>query len=718
MSFAVDIEDSRVEKISLVKVAPRVRITGWTLDSGTVYKKVVAKPKRIWIYEAVGGPYIDPPETERGFSPTLGDIALYGAYYDTGTGTLYINWTRGGSPDSPPFGVQAGVTAAYEIFISSSNQSGLSDPLEPSSDVVDWEGKLLEVPFPTSGSRDNLFGFLPVSNGAIRFINDGWFSPYFDRVWKNADVSVYILTGRTMEEAIAYGGVRQVFLGFVTGLSESNGTVSINCSDYLSILDNKIRTPGFTYNIFDFPNGEQGLSTLPIREVYGMVDSFRPINMAVGGAATFNNRYWGGTFNGPEYLQYTVDHTQANTSTRTYTTTRPKYNPGDSVDFLDNAGCYAFVTACYPDLNYFEHTSISRTVSAGNRVTRGHIANVSIIDRDGNHYFLKLTEHYTLFTGGNSHGFRLIDNVEAALGMAHSPFDPSQDRIVCRAYGTMNPQFYSDASYVLTTSDKGGVSSRSAVLVYRLLREAGIPIENIDKTSWELAGDDSPAMGFVVPAAYNELEETRTYHEVISSLLQGSLLNVNLINASDGSIKIGLSKIQPISGATDFTVSDQDFREFSFEEEHSDVYSDVRVDFHQPDFDASPGAYNIDAHLAGDFATNHVESTENLYQTNKKYSLNTLHTDQGEGIDFARRISYILSQRRRLINLVLPQKFVGESFVGKTFTIQRDLLPGFSYAFGTANEIKAVVVEVEKNIENVRLTLDDQKGVQDNSGSW
>ncbi len=721
MSFNSDIANSSVEKISLVKVAPRIRLTGWTLVSGTVYSQISAngRPKRMWAYASVGGPYLDPPELEIYPAPDLASIASYGYFYDESINTLYINWLRGGTPDAPPGGPQPGVTASFEIFISSSNQYGLSDPFDPASDVVEWEGKLLEAPFPTSGSRDSLFGFLPISNSTIRVVNDGWISPPLDRVWYNCDVSVYILTGRTMQEAIDSGGIRQVFIGFVSSISQEGGILSINCADYLSKLNNTVVQPQATYNSADFPSGEQGIfNTLPVREIYGMVDSFRPVNLAVDGPSTVTNRHWGVSASGPYFVEYTVDHTQANTATETYTIERPQYNPGDTIAFLDNPDAFALVTAVNHAAKRIFHSPVTRTVAPGDRITRAHIANVSIVDRAGVQFFLKFGESYDLFNSFGTNGFRLKDDFEAIAGLAVSPFDPTQDRIVCRVYGSGAPEFYSDSSEVLSTSDKGGVWSRSAILVYRLLREAGIPTDLIDKDSWELAGADSSAMGFVVPESYTTDTETRTYIDIIADILAGSLLNVNLINAADGSVKIGLSKIQPIAGPSDFVVSNEDFSQFSFEEDNGDVYSDVRVDFHKPDFDTNPGNYNIDAHLQADFATNHVESTENMYQKTKQYRLNTLHTDQSEGIIFARRISYILSQRRRLISLVLPQKFVGESLLGKTFTIQRDLLPGFPYVYGSLNEIKAVVVEVEKTIETVTLTLDDQKGVQDNSGSW
>ena len=721
MSFAADISDSRVEKISLVAIYPRVRVLGWTNHSGSVYRAdfPYGVPDRAWCFQVS-----DQYENELSFADNLGDVTL-GAYYDPALKRIYVDTNLQGNPDG--FLVDPGVTVSFGVHIASSQQFGLSNPMEPSSTPVEWEGKLLEVPFPVSGSTDSLFGFLPNSQGAIRLINDGWFSPKLDSyVYRNADVKVYILTGRSMDEAIASGGARQVFLGFVTRVSEENGVLNIECSDYLSVLDNKIRTSGLTYNSVIGSEGQS--AAWLVRNVYGVVDSFRPVNMAVGGVATYNNRSWGcisvDSFS-TDYIQFIVDHTKANTSTKTFTTTTPKVQFGDTVTFPDNPGCFAAVTNVDYVNNFFEHTSISRTVVAGDHVRRYFIGNVFIVDRVGNSYLLQVGVHYnTVNFGGGIYGFTLVDNFEALAnvdsgsGLADTPFDPAQDKIVCRVYGTTNLGVYSDSTDVLSVSKYGGVASRSASIIYALMVRAQIPARYIDKATWEIGGAESMSMGLAVPHAYSDSEETRTYKDVIADLLSSDLLNMNLINSSDGAIKIGLSRIGPITGATDYEITDKDFNGLSFADETKDIYYSVQVNTRQLDTDVGQTFSSFFLLLLSLDSIWVNNRTLTLYKTDAKYTSRSLHNAYAEGNIYVKRLAYILSQRRRLFTLDLPQSFIGESFVGKTFTIKRDLLPGFPYTYGAENEIKAVVVEAQKTIESVRLTLDDQKGIQDNLGVW
>lgn len=746
MSFSADLENQSIAKGYLVKVSPRVQVTGWTLHSGTVYKKVftLGPISRVWIQDSTV--YLTLLEGSKASS--IGNVGVDGDfYYDDATSTVYVKWTLSGSPDSPPSPYTlGGIACAFDIFFGSSFQVGNCDPIDSSTPLVEWRGALQDVPFPSQGSSDQVFGYLPRFTGAIRLINTGDFSQYFGYydegnfnhfVWNNAHVVAYLFNGDNLERAISTNSVSEIFVGFVTGISEQRGVLSLECSDYLSLLDKTIQTTRAFYRtaVYPFLENQDATAQWAQRRFFGMMNSVRPINLHVSTSPTqTNNRQWGVMYTDARirqnFQQYTVDHTKSNTSTETYTTTTPKVLTGDAIAFPDNSA-YAYVTSVDYTNKKITHTSISRTVSPGDRLRRYIIGNVVIVAREGVVHPLFPERHYdvTEFSDGVL-GFQLRDNMEvlanpaSGSGIPHE-FDPDQDQIICRAYGDIVKSEYEDSTEVLDYPNVGGVDSRAASIAYRFLREAGIPASIIDKTSWESAGADSLSVGFSIPRSYTETTETRSYIELFREILAQSFLRIGQTIVNNRA-KLVLIKASAITDPTDFTVNQSEYSEFSFSDDFTDIYSTTKITALVPDFQTEgrtdfPGVSGSNYFLPINAVYSETAANPRARFTHfveKNLEKTTLHFDLDEASEFAIKFSELISDRRRLFKITLPQKYLGEQLLGKTFTVQRDVVPGSFYSETGEAEIKGVVIQVDPGTDRVRITLDDISGIQDHLGDW
>ena len=59
-----------------------------------------------------------------------------------------------------------------------------------------------------------------------------------------------------------------------------------------------------------------------------------------------------------------------------------------------------------------------------------------------------------------------------------------------------------------------------------------------------------------------------------------------------------------------------------------------------------------------------------------------------------------------------------DSQINDVIRISRDRQPGFSFSDGTDQNRDGVIVSAFKGLNEIEIELDDQKGIEDNSGSW
>ncbi|MBI5427546.1 MAG: hypothetical protein HZA02_04615 [Nitrospinae bacterium] len=163
-------EADNSKPIYLVKLRPYQEVSGFALDSGSVYKKTFAQNAAACRFNLAW----------LNLSASRAAMVAGDFYYDTATQTLYV-WLAGGANPS------TGRTFAYFYLYFST--------LERDYDGVNpWKEKLKSVPDFNRG-RDGFLDRIATSYGSLTFFNAGWWDAIFaDYEFYHAQVEV-ILTG-------------------------------------------------------------------------------------------------------------------------------------------------------------------------------------------------------------------------------------------------------------------------------------------------------------------------------------------------------------------------------------------------------------------------------------------------------------------------------------------------------------------------------------------
>lgn len=728
MAYALEIVKPGVEKHALVIMRPRVRVTGWTLFEGTT----------TWVADFDKGP-VSMCWRKQGVEE-LPVLTAYthggsGVYFDEANGKLYAHWGTT-SPDDEAYAelseTMLGFTVEYELYIATKEFMGPRDPMDASSAHRLWRGVLERSPETSHGARESLFGFNPMVTSSLQLNNrDGWLLPHLHETsWNLAEVAAYVMCGSDLDLAVTRSDVKQVFLGYAGQPAvDVDGLATIPTSDFAAFLERDCE-PAERYSTAEFPNVEPSAVKTGeewwIRRVRGMVDNFRPVNIDYNATpSTTDNRdfathedegtqgTWGAT----------VDHTGTNDATTTTMLTTPQCNVGDSI-IIQRSGVdkYAFVTAVNRATKQITHSSITGSASALDQVIRYYVGWVKVRDSDGNWWNLGAGRSYsrigTITLGNNPAwlGFRLIDNWEGDVGFPET-FDPSKHEVVCRVYGTEDLDTYSDASTVGSVTDEGGNNAKAKELLYYLLRAAGIAKAQLDKTSFE-ALSTNHALGLAIPQSRSTYAAP-TYRELIGLVLQSMMWKLGYVDMS-GEIGIGVIETGPFVASADYEIDQSDFSAFSFEHDYSDLKGRVKLAFQQKEMfrEEDPEIFSPLEFDGQRYATYTNPVAKELHLSTDLFELEILQYVRTEAELMARRYAFALGDRRGYYGVRLGAGFLDSSSLGASYQIKRQQLPGYENVVDTIRERQTSLIEVQKAARGVNLTLEDQKGIQDNSGDW
>lgn len=742
MAFSTEIEKEENEKITLVVVSPRKRVTGWSTLAPNIYYKYVpyGVPTEIFDYFNGAGTLFFERKSSIGALNPAGRTY----YWEAETQVLTVTHPSG-NPDSLSY---PGLTVQFDVAIATRPVYGRRDPFDSTwPDIVSWEPALTSAPTASMGTSDDFFGYQPSSLSEIRFANNGWFNKYtYDFSFKQAPVKIYVSLGLDYERAILAGDVFQIFKGFASSISESESEIALGVKDFSELLEQEYYL-NVTYNDLSLafpaldPAAVNGLWRIP--RLYGVVERAEPVNVNFNAtASTTNNREWATHYyDGSNHgaVSVTVDHTAGDpVGTATFLTT-PPFNVGDTGTLRRNGVFYGIVV-----------TSVDRTAKtisyasaagvgvippaahiAGDTFARSFVANVIISTDDKTHWVLCAGVHYVAsvdapsFTGR----FTLVNNFEGLVPGFPGPFDPENHRIYCRLYGPKDLTTYADASTVGTLSEASGVDSDGVSLLFRMLRDARLAADDIDTASFTSVGAASHALGVLIPPTLGG--ERQTYKDVISQILLSQIWKVANKIGTDGKLRLGLSAVGPMSGA-DYSINNTEFDALSWEQDYADIYSSFKIKFRVPVVGERLSVYangpNVNANLAdafvlGDclFWTGSILTTDmasSLHKVSRVYEATLLQFDPQEALETALRISIILRDRRAFYRLRVPYTQLVKSEIGKAYQITRDHLPGFDYVFDAENSRNVRLIEVQKDVLGSSVTFEDQKAIEDGAGSW
>ena len=737
-TFQEDLENPAVPKHSLVVIKPKYRVTGWTDLGSNLYRAsfTLGRVSRLFITTSL-------ELIADAVSPTVDQHY----WYDEANNYIYVKLTGGNGPDDPTdisyagqYGeTVAGVTVEFELYLSTQDFYGPSDPVDTASTAVQWRTTLKQSPRAAYGSRQSLFGFNPLNQANLTIENkDGWMLPYlYDCSFSLAAVRCYVMVGVDLETAASYSKVKEVFRGYLGAPSLSaDNIVTLPCYDFLALLD-RPAFPVTRLSTAEFPNVDPA-AVKPgqewwIRRVRGMVDNHVPINIDWNATpSTTNNRDWvsheeQGTAGA---LNQTIDHAAANSATRTYFINTPLFNIGDAVWFDQVDGDdYNFVTAVNRGSKYIDHGSITRVVTAGDSVIRYAIGWIKVQDSTGAWWNLFANRNFiyannaTLGNDPDWAGFRLADNWEADISFPET-FDPSIHRILCRAYGSATIDTYADAvTPVGAVVDDGGNAASAISTLHYLLRQAGIPNAMIDQTSFE-AVSTNHSLGIAWPRTAGD-PVVPTYKDLIQLVLQSMMWKLHyLTDASSREVTVGVVETGPFPGAADYETDDKDFKNFAFEHDYSALASKVRLQYGAKE-ESREGEYDIFYAASAVFVADgtQIVIAENqlardLHERTEMFELEILQYLTAQAQVLADRYAFALGDRRAYYEYALGPEFLERAAFGASYQVIRKQLPGFALDQDIERERQTMVLEMTKEPQGVTLVLDDQKAIQDNSGDW
>ena len=698
MSYSANLSEEVIKSQFLAVIKPRQRVlsTEFTLYSGSVYRASFS-------LGTVVGVIVSSSTLTAGSSVSLSAGQFY---YDSGY--LYIRKSDSTNPGSTEY-----IIATYEIYVGTFDSHWYRMPTDDTSTQVYFDARIIKSPVINQSMSDALFGYFPTKSTSIELANTDHFfeGALGDASFNKVQIKMWHLLG---DESAA--NFRLVFSGSMGSVSYSQDRVSINILDQTDVFDQEYRH-STDYNFFrtaDFPNIDSSIIGSPIRQVYGRVDGLVPTNIDYNDSAptTSNNRI------------YVVKRGQSNlgsasttvtgassTTTVTYLTSAQGFMIGDSVYLNRVSGTdqYVIVEGVDYGVNTITHAAITGgAMTAGDTVSRSFVGYVYVTS-DGIKYTLFYGRDYTESSGlaNGCSGFTLTNNFEASVGMP-SALKPG-DSIFCRVYGDKNTETVGGGAFGSNDS-KAGNLAQAVVILYKLMKtDLGIAESDIAVASFQsLQSTVTDTIGFSTPATQTGSFEL--YKDLISNILKTALLRLG----KDNDDKWTLTKVGPLGSVTKTIEDDEISRDsVSYDFNYNDIVSDVVVEYAWTEHDGRPISKGESVATVSTTSSN----AKYLHGQRRQETIRSLHYDGTQATTLASRYQYALGERRGIIRLESKNRFF-DTVLGDVIRVSREKIPGYVYAEGTNQTADFVVIEVVKSLNKVTLTLDDQKGIEDNSGSW
>lgn len=687
MSYTDLLDDEGINAQYLAILRPSRRVTTWTLLSGSVY------------YNSFSYGYVYSVSIN-GVALTLGSSTSLSAgeyFWDNEAGRLYVRKSDSLAPNSNDF-----IVVDYELHFGTFDAHWHRIPTDDTTTVVYFDPVISDVPEIKSNVSELLFGVLPTLSTSIRLINaEHIFEKHlYDSSFNGKEILIY----HWLDE-LTTANMKLVQRGRLGNVSYNRGTISAQIYDNLNLFDKEFRSTQEFFNVTDYPGVDPSFIGKPVRTVYGVVDGFVPVNIDYvrDTPVTSDNRDWVVRANGSSRndITRTVPASPVSTTTRTYLDNVTGFKLGDSAWLNKTTDEYRFVTAIGAD--YIEHPAlVSGAAAAGDTVLRGSVGFVDII-QGGIRYRAHYNRDYTLAThASGALQFTFSSSLESNLSMPQTL--SSSDQIYCRVYGKQNAVTLSGGAFGGNSTAYGNLTSLKVILFDVLKSYAGLSESAINLTSFtDLNVTDE--IGIAIPEKAND--NYPKIKDVLVRLLKSGLVRLYL----DFDQKWKVSAMAPITTSTKEITDDEILlNSIAYEFDYSDLCSDFVVSYNHGERSET-----------GNETFNLVRTTNNLakylHGINKTFSHESLHIDAAGAQVLANRLSYILGDRLGTMTLGTKNRFF-DNIVGDDIEVFSTKLPGFNFDATVVNSREFRIENIEKSLRRVRIKLSDQKGIQDNSGSW
>lgn len=715
MSFATNREKPSVETDVLVVLKPRRKVSSWSVYSGAIYQASISFGRVISLEQ-------DGEAMTEGASKDSLSSGEY--FYDWENRVLYVNTIPGLHT----------LVAIYELYLATRDLNWYRTPTDSSTEQVHFMGGIDRAPSINASMGDSAFGFMPTSSSGIDFHDPELeiATHFHASSFSHADIDVYHMYGD-----LKVSNVSLVYRGSTDRCQYSDGRASITVLDRIDIFRQGLSGCYFNDDRYTAGTIDPDAIGRPIPVVYGHKHGMRAVNVSYQGdrasISTSTNRRWAICANPiPNAYTATVSNSTGGTHTTTETFVDPAPGPAWSSlnDVLyDNADGYghrfAFYTGSFTSVAVakgttiyqplggtvfaFDHTAIGSARSNGDTVYSSPVFRVDVI-QNGTRYACYPVRDFTV--GYDAEGpFTYIEftsSMESNIGLPET-LGPT-DTVVVSLFGSNELPTIGGASFGSLHSAVG-VLYNPVVIVYDILtRYLGLPEDHIDTDAFQaLEPDFTQEIGLSIPETSNE--DFPTYVDVLSDILQSCLLRMYL----NADLKWSITTVAPMSGTTasDFTDDDLIQGQLDFSFDYADVLTDIVVEYAKMEFSYNPNT------VTGYSSKVYVENTDAkyLHKLTRQKTFSTVLSNRGDAVTLAQRLAYLFGDRKGTIKISVDKAFA-DRLIGEEISITRKALPGHDYDGETEFTRNYVITETSKTSGGVSLTCDDQKGIEDNAGSW
>jgi hypothetical protein len=697
MAYATLIEKEGIDSQYLVILSPRRKVTGFTLFSGSVYSVS-------FDYGYVSGVTVDGVTLAAGSSTSLSAGQFYFA-----SNVLYVRKSDSTSP------LSNFIVATYSLYYGTKDEHWYRDPLNSSSDEIYYEAKVEKSPELKSDISDSLFGFQPVQRSSISIINtDHELERHvYDSSFSKASIKMYHVLREVPATSIQLSNIKLVYDGMMQDVDYDSSRVKIETVSGEDELSAEYRNNGDSFfSTSTFPNVDPQFVGQSIRYVYGVVDGFIPVNIDFVDsqtATTSDNREWVaiGEQNNLNNVVASVGG-GTHTTTRTYLSSLLGLRVGDHVYMNRASGTdeYKIVTAI--GSTYIEHSALVSPMTNGDTVERSFVGAVTII-QNGVLYRPLYNRDYTTngsMAGGCS-GITFVNNFEANVSMPN-PLT-SNDRVFFRVYGRKNDLTLGGPGFGSNDSETNNITKPAMVILDLMKNRLGIPESRLNSSSFtQLLIDRTDALGFAIPDS--STGNMPKYKDLLLKIIQSSLIRIYI----DDDLKWTVSAVEPL-GATSRTIADDEiiYDSINYKFSYKEIYSDFIVKYKSQEtsedlFD--PGM--IESTLTGISTV-----SKYLHGINRQKTINSFHFKLADATELLNRMIYLFGDRFGEFTIKAKNRFF-LSEIGDVLEVNRTKMPGFSYDSDIERTRKFSISTVNKNRTTITITGFDQKGIEDNSGSW
>jgi len=696
MSYATLILDEKVSHKYLIKLSPFRRVTGFTLVSGSTYSVSFT------LGEVVG-------ISDQGSALTQAGSSTLSAgqfFFDTDLSVLYVRLAGGQNPNT------RWVIANYELTMATFDAHWYRVPTDNTTRTVYWDPVVIEEPKITRTLSDTLAGYVPVQSTSLKINNAEHFleQHLVGSSFYRATVEVW----HWIDE-LDTANIKKILLGFTEGVSYADETVNFKLKDQFDLFTQEYRNPvgDQEYSTATFPSVDQQYIGRPIRTVYGMVDGFVPVNIdyVSENPGTSDNRDWV-CVSGQLFLDEkapTVPASPTSTTTRTYVTSASGLNIGDTV-ILDSAtDYYREITNVFRGTNpYIEHAAVGVALTTGDTVRRGFVGHVKII-KDGVTHTALYGRDYTcsLAFAGTTSGFSFTTSMESNLSIGTLD---ATDRVLARVYGPANSLTMGGPAFGSDSAISGNMATAPQLILDMLKNQCGLTDADVNQAMFTAAlSDSTDTLGISIPDASSSSQAK--LKDLLVKYLRSGLLRLSI----DENRKFYIQSIEPfVSNDAEIDSTEIIENSFTWDIDYTDLASLLVVEYRRQEASYSPVSTGTNNSKT---ASSTSDSAEYLHRAKKTTTLETQHVDDTEAQTYADRMAFNFGSHTSKVKLKARSAFF-ETLIGDVVQVGRLSMPGVGTDLETYQTTSIVVQATSRDIESIELTGTDQKGIQDNSGSW